>query len=239
MKNSDQSELKQDISDSSDATKCDLGTVSEGEPRKNDDVRSKDRKKDFSEGSKEDKKQSKPRKKLSKGTVWTIKITIITLFLSFFVSFITEITSSKSNVIVSVLLLCLLIVIAIIFDAIGVAVTSCDPAPLLSMAARKVNGAAVAVKLVKNAEKVANICNDVVGDMAGIISGTCAAAIVLKFAADNPNMYIFNIVMSSVVSAVTVGGKAFFKSIAIKNSKEMVMFAGRVLGIFYRPRNKK
>ena len=239
MKNSDLSELKQDVSDPSDTAKSDIAAVSDVETQKGDDVKAKERKKYISCVSKEDKKQSKPRKKLSKGTVWTIKITIITLFLSFFVSFITEITSSKSNVIVSVLLLCLLIVIAIIFDAIGVAVTSCDPAPLLSMAARKVNGAAVAVKLVKNAEKVANICNDVVGDMAGIISGTCAAAIVLKFAADNPNMYIFNIIMSSVVSAVTVGGKAFFKSIAIKNSKEMVMFAGRVLGIFYRPRNKK
>lgn len=187
----------------------------------------------------QDKKTKKPRKKFSKGTLWTIKITIITLFLSFVVSFITEITSSKSNVIISVLLLCLLILIAIVFDAIGVAATSCDLAPLLSMAARKVSGAQIAVKLVKNAEKVSNICNDVVGDMAGIISGTCAAAIVLKFAADNPKMYLFNILMTSIVSAVTVGGKAFFKSIAIKNSKEMIMFASRIVGIFYHPKTKK
>jgi len=185
------------------------------------------------------KKAQKTRKKLSKGTIWTIKITIITLCLAFVVSFLTEITSSKSNVVISVLLLCLLIVVAIVFDAIGVAVTSCDLSPLLAMAARKVTGAAVAVKLVKNAEKVSNICNDVIGDMAGIISGTCAAAIVLKFAADNPNMYLFNILMSSVVSAVTVGGKAFFKSIAIKNSKEMVLFAGRVLSVFYHPKANK
>lgn len=190
------------------------------------------------DGSSE-KKPKKAHKKLSKGTIWTIKITIITLCLAFVVSFATEITSSKSNVIISILLLCLLIVIAIIFDAIGVAVTSCDLSPLLAMAARKVNGAAVAVKLVKNAEKVSNICNDVVGDMAGIISGTCAAAIVIKFAANNPNMYLFNILMSSIVSAVTVGGKAFFKSIAIKNSKEMVLFAGRILGIFYHPKTNK
>lgn len=186
-----------------------------------------------------EKKVKKPRKKLSKGAIWTIKITIITLCLAFVVSFITEITSSKSNVIISILLLCILILIAIVFDAIGVAATSCELAPLLSMAARKVNGAAIAVKLIKNAEKVSNICNDVVGDMAGIISGTCAAAIVLKFAADNPHMYLFNILMSSVVSAVTVGGKAFFKSIAIKNSKELIMFASRVIGVFYHPKNKK
>lgn len=184
-------------------------------------------------------KVSKSRKKMSQSTIWTIKITFITLCLAFVVSFITEITSSKSNVVISIILLCFLIVIAIVFDAIGVAVTSCDLSPLLAMAARKVHGAAVAVKLVKNAEKVSNICNDVIGDMAGIISGTCAAAIVIKFAVNNPNMYLFNILMSSCVSAITVGGKAFFKGIAIKNSKEMVLFAGRILSVFYHPKTKK
>ena len=184
-------------------------------------------------------KTKKPRKKLSKSAIWTIKITLITLVLAFVISFISEITATKSNVIISILILCLLIIIAIIFDAVGVAATSCDPAPLLAMAARKVKGANIAVKLVKNAEKVANICNDVIGDIAGIISGTCTAAIILKFAIDNPNMYLFNILLTSIVSALTVGGKAFFKSIAIKNSKEMILFASRVIGVFYHPRTKK
>lgn len=184
-------------------------------------------------------KPRKPCKKLSKSTIWTIKITIITLCLAIVVSFITEITATKANLIISILLLCLLIVVAIIFDAVGVAATSCDLAPLLAMAARKIKGADIAVKLVKSAEKVANICNDVVGDMAGIISGACAAAIVLKFAADNPHMPLFNILISSIVAAVTVGGKAFFKSVAIKNSKDMIMFASKIVGIFYHPKKRK
>ena len=183
-------------------------------------------------------KKKKKRKKLSKGAVWTIKITIITLLLAVFVSFVTELTTSVSNVVVSILILCLLIVIAIIFDAIGVAATSCDIAPLLSMASRKVKGANIAVKLVKNADKVANICNDVVGDIAGIISGTCAAAIVIEFAIENPHMWLISILLSSAVSAVTVGGKAFFKQVAIKNSKEMIMLAARIVGIFYHPKKK-
>lgn len=178
----------------------------------------------------------KEKRGLSKGAIWTIKITIITLCLAFVVSFITEITSSRSNIIISVLLLCLLILISIIFDAIGVAATSCDLAPLLAMAAKKVNGAKVAVKLVKNAEKVANICADVVGDMSGIISGTCAAAIVLKLAIENSSTLFINIAMTSVVAAITVGGKAFFKSIAMKKSKEMMLFAGKVIGLIYKPK---
>ncbi len=180
------------------------------------------------------KKQKKTRKGLSSGTIWTIKITIITLALSFVVSFITEITSSKSNVVVSILILLLLIAINIIFDAIGVAATSCDVAPLLAMASKKVKGAAQAVKLAKNAEKVSNICSDVIGDICGIISGSCSAAIIILFAANNPNQYIFNIVISSIVAAITVGGKAFFKNVAIKKSKELLLLTGKILSIFSR-----
>ena len=182
-------------------------------------------------------------KKNSKGTVWAVKITLITFVLACCVTFITEIASTRSNIIISVLLLLFLIVIAILFDAIGVAATSCDPAPLLSMASRKIKGANYAVKLVKNAEKVSNICNDVIGDMAGIISGICTATIVLKIVSADKNIneysLIFSILMSSIVSAVTVGGKAFFKTIAMKNSKEMMLFAGKFISIFARKKSPK
>jgi CBS domain containing-hemolysin-like protein len=180
----------------------------------------------------------KPRKRISKATLWTIKITFITLILAIIVSFFTEITSGRSHIIVSFVVLALLIVVSIIFDAVAVAVTSCDVAPLLSMASRKVKGAKVAVKLVQNAEKVSNICGDVIGDMCGIISGSAAAAIIIKLAVDNPDMYIYSILMSSIIAAVTVGGKAFCKSFAIKKSKEIVMFTSKILGVFYRPKSK-
>ncbi len=190
-----------------------------------------------------DKPKPKAKKKFSKGTIWAIKITIITFILACCITFITEIASSKSNVIISILLLVFLIVIAILFDAIGVAAASCDPAPLHSMASRKIKGANYAVKLVKNAEKVSNICNDVIGDMAGIISGICTATIVLKITTVNSigteHSLLFSILMSSVVSAVTVGGKAFFKTIALKNAKEMMLLAGRFLSIFSRKKKKR
>lgn len=174
----------------------------------------------------------KEKKKDNSGIIWTVKITIITLVLSIFVSFLTELSASKSNVVVSMLVLLLLIVVSIIFDAIGVAAASCDIAPLLSMASRRVRGASQAVKLVKNASKVSNICADVIGDMCGIISGACSAAIVIMFAANHPKEYLFNIFASSIVASVTVGGKAFFKRIAIKKSKELMLFAGKILSIF-------
>lgn len=173
----------------------------------------------------------KNKTKLSDGTKWTIKITVVTFALSLLVSFITEILSSKSNVVVSLLMLTLLVLISIVFDTIGVAATSSDVASLFLAANMNVKGATEAIKLVKNAEKVSNICADVIGDMCGIISGACSAAIVIMFAANNPNDYLFNILTSSIVAAITVGGKAFFKKIAIKKSKEVMLFAGKILNI--------
>ncbi len=185
---------------------------------------------------KENCKLKKTRKGLSKSTIWTLRITLITFVLAVFVSFITELASTKSNIVICFLILFFLIVIAILFDAIGVAATSCDVAPLLSMASKKIKGAKTAVKLINNAEKVSNICNDVIGDMAGIISGTCSAAIIFKMMAIDKvvNEYsaVFSILLSSVVSAITVGGKAFFKSVAINNAKEMMLFAGKILSVF-------
>lgn len=189
---------------------------------------------DASQEKKDNKKQ-----KNKKRNLWAIKITIVTLCLSLVFSFITEITASKANIIIAMLLLLLLIIINIVFDGIGIAAASCEVAPLLSMSARKVPGAKIAVLLVKNAEKVSNICGDVIGDICGIVSGACSITIIAKIAFDNPDAYIFNIVLSSLVAAFTVGGKAFVKKIAIKNSKELIMFASRVIGLFYKPKAQK
>ena len=172
---------------------------------------------------------------MSKATIWTIKITIVTLVLAFFFSFISEITSTYAHVSITIILLILLIAISIVCDTIGVAATSCDLAPLLAMASRKVKGSKKAIALVKNAEKVSNICCDVIGDICGIISGACTVAIVIKLSQDNETLnYWLSILTSSIVSAVIVGGKSFFKTVAMNNSREILLFVSRALGIFSR-----
>lgn len=187
----------------------------------------------------ETEKREVKRVKIKNRNLWAIKITIITLCLALIFSFITEITVSKSNVIISIIVLIFLILINVLFDGIGIAAASCDIKPLLSMSARKVNGAKIAVMLVKNAEKVSNICADVIGDICGIISGAATITIIIKLFMDNPNSHIFNIILSSIVAAFTVGGKAFLKKIALNNSREMIMFASRIIGLFYKPKVNK
>lgn len=185
--------------------------------------------------------KSKPKKKRN---YWALKITIVSFVLSAFISFLTELTSSAENIIVTVILLLFLIMASILFDGIGVAVTSCDITPIVSMASKKEYGAKTALWLVKNNEKVSNVCNDVIGDIFGIISGACGAAIAIKIVTltDDRFQQWIAIAVSAVVSALTIGGKAFLKNIAISNSKEFVMFVARIIAVFHpeeRRRRKK
>ena len=58
-------------------------------------------------------------------------------------------------------------------------------------------------------------------------------AIVAKLVIDNSTLnYWLSIIVSSLVGAVTVGGKSFFKTVAMKNSKEILLFVSRMLSIF-------
>ena len=170
----------------------------------------------------------------SKRNLWPLKVTVITLLLSAFFSFSTEIISTKSNLVVALLICILLVIISIIFDGIGVSVTNCDLAPLTAMAARKVPGSRRAIKLVQNSEKVSSICCDVIGDICGVVSGACSAVIVIRIVeyAGDTYQLLFSIISSAFIAALTVGGKAFEKTIAIKNSKEMVMLTARIICFF-------
>ena len=182
--------------------------------------------------SQDEKKQKKQPKK--KRNLWSVKITVVSLFISAFISFLSELTASSEHIIVTIMLLFFLILCSILFDGIGVASTSCDITPFVSMASRKVYGAKTALWLVKNNEKVSNVCNDVIGDIFGIISGACSAAIVVKLVVgmDQKWQQWVTIGISALVSALTIGGKAFLKNIAISNSKEFIMFVARIIAIF-------
>lgn len=194
-----------------------------------------------SQTAKNKKKDKQPDKRKKKRNFWALKITIISFVLAGFISFLSELTASSEQIVVTILLLFFLVLTSILFDGIGVAATSCDITPFVSMASRKVYGAKTAMWLVKNNEKVANVCNDVIGDIFGIISGACAAAIVVKVTMDMDESWKrwLSIGISSVVSALTIGGKAFLKNIAISNSKEFVMFVARILAVFNPDERKK
>ena len=180
-------------------------------------------------------RQKNQKKHKKKHNYWAIKITIVTLFLSAFISYLTEITSSAGDIAITVVLLFFIVLAGIIADGIGVSVTSCDITPIVSMASKKEYGAKTAMWLVKNNEKVSNVCNDVIGDIISIISGSCGTVIVIAITVnlDESWQQWLSIGVSALISAVMVGGKAFLKNIAISKSKEFVMFVAKIIAIFH------
>ena len=128
-------------------------------------------------------------------------------------------------------ILLIIVFVGIIFDILGMAVASADEKPFHSMAARKVTGAYEAIRLLRNAERVSSICNDVIGDICGVVSGsasaTIAARILSNFDFSWPQMV--TLLMSALVAGLTVGGKAIGKSFAVNSCTEIVHFAGRTI----------
>ena len=139
---------------------------------------------------------------------------------------------SVGNIIAFVILL-VFISIGILFDIIGVASTVATEKRFHSMAARRVNGAKQAIWIVRNAEKVGSFCNDVVGDISGIISGATSAVIITRLTQDGTDVrsVILSLVITGCVSSLTIGGKAIGKTFAISHSEDIVFLTGRVLSI--------
>ena len=87
-------------------------------------------------------------------------------------SFLSETVLLGVPLYVAVFVLVFIIFIGILFDIIGVAVTIQDVTAYTAMASKRIRGAKHSIRLVQNSAMVANICNDVVGDICGIVSGS-------------------------------------------------------------------
>lgn len=135
----------------------------------------------------------------------------------------------NANLIVAFAVLLLIIAIGILFDMIGVAVTAADEKPFHSMAAKKTTGAREALHLIRNADRVSSICNDVIGDICGVISGSASAAIAVSALAGLTSSTVATLLMSAMAAGLTVGGKACGKSFAINNSTKIVHLSAKII----------
>lgn len=180
---------------------------------------------------------TKRREKIKKERVdikWLITIIIVAFIISFGLSFIANSTIPNLSLVFGIIITLLFIFIGIIFDIIGVSVTSADEAVFHSMASRKVKGASTAVKLKKNADKTSSFCCDVIGDICGVISGaagtTICAILVTKYHTD---LLITGLIITAIISSLTIGGKALGKSFAINKSDIILYEFAKILSNFY------
>ena len=164
---------------------------------------------------------------------WVFIVTILAFVISILMTLFSKIALESVSLVIAILITLLFILLGIIFDIIGVAVTSGDEVAFHSMSSRKVRGGKIGVKLLKNTDKVSTICCDVVGDVCGIISGTSGVVIVaLIIKLTNYNELLISLLVTGVISALTIGGKALGKGLAINKSKEIVTVVSKILSIF-------
>ena len=166
---------------------------------------------------------------------WVISIFFMTILISGVISLLSDMVMENSNMVVAFIILLLIIVVGIVFDIIGMAVASANEKPFHAMAARKLTGAKECIKLLRNAERVSSICNDVVGDICGVVSGSASATIAVQVLAHFEFGWpdIVSLVMSSLVAALTVGGKAIGKGFAVNSSTSIVYLTGQVIYAFH------
>ena len=195
---------------------------------------------------KKDKKQYKEKysKKVNKKKVlnkrsvdlhWISLITVVAFCISISFSLLSEIVISNVGILISIILLLVVVFTGVLFDMIGISVTVADINTFNSMASKKVRGAPLAVKFIKNAEKLSSFCNDVIGDICGIISGALASSVAIILSSKfSWNLLAVTLIVTAFIASITIGGKALGKSFAINKSNLILYNFSKVVSLFYK-----
>jgi len=176
-------------------------------------------------------------KKLKRSLKFSLTIAVITFVLAAIFSVISSSLLSKVGWGIGLFIVFAIVLIGIMFDMLGIASTAADEAPFHAMAAEKVKGAKEAVVIIKNADRFSSFCNDVIGDISGIVSGTATVVVVLHITSlmnqveGSPTQITLNVILTSLVAALTVGGKAIGKYFAINSSINIIMFVGKIISL--------
>lgn len=168
----------------------------------------------------------------NKDNAWIYTITILAFFITIVFSIISEFILSGLGMFFGIIIIFLFIFLGVLFDMIGIAVASSSDKSFNAMASKKIASAKLAIKMIKNSAKVSSFCNDVIGDICGIMSGSAgiiiASSISLKY---NTNLSITILLVTGIIAALTIGGKAYGKGIAIENSDDIVFRFAKALTV--------
>ena len=168
---------------------------------------------------------------------WVLQITIIAFLISFFFSFGSESVLPNVNVLVGVILVILFIILGILFDMVGTAVTAASEKPFHSMSAQKIRGSKVAIQFKNNANKVSSFCNDVIGDICGIISGSAGVIVATSVSTTlKIDPFLTSLVVTALIASITIGGKALGKTFAINKSNIILYEFAKMVSYVYNPK---
>jgi CBS domain containing-hemolysin-like protein len=162
-----------------------------------------------------------------------LRVGLFSFLLAATVSYASSETLKVVPIYVAVLVLLVLIGFGVAFDILGTSVTAAEKSPLNAMAAKRIPGSRQALWLVRNADRVANFANDIVGDVTGAVSGAAGTTVALQLTrlVDGTEITTRLAVLGVVgmIAALTVGGKAAGKTFALTHATDVVVFTGRIL----------
>ncbi len=130
-----------------------------------------------------------------------------------------------------------IIAVGVAFDIIGVATTAASEVPYHAMAADKVPGSMQAMWVVRNAATIATLCNDMIGDIVGTLSGAVATGIAISMgsrAGGGAQQAVWVTILVSGSAAMMVGGKALGKDVAIEKANDIVYLVGKFIYVLER-----
>lgn len=170
---------------------------------------------------------------------WVITVVCLSFALSVVMSLLTRVFTESAGLFVALVALIVLVLVGIITDMIGTAVTSAEDQPFIAMASKRITGAKQALRLIRKAERVSSVLNDVVGDIVGIVSGSAGSVIALSLVTLGVPGALASVLMTAFISAFMIGGKAYAKGIAIEKSSKIVLMVGRIMAFFEKKQVKK
>lgn len=163
---------------------------------------------------------------------YIVLVGIASLFLAIVFTFFSEYFTSKLNsVVLALVFLFFIVLINIAADIVGTAVTAASHVPFNAKSAKRVRGAPHGLQLIKNADRVANLTNDMLSDITTTVGGALGISIAVQIVNLNPaiSQFWLNILITAFIAAVIVSGKAYSKKIALSHPNDVVFFVGRIL----------
>lgn len=167
---------------------------------------------------------------MNKRYKWILTVTILSFIITILFSILSDVILTKTGLIIGIITIFIFILLGVLFDMIGIAVASATDRSFHAMASKKVKSTKTAKNLIKNSSKVSSICNDVIGDICNIMSGTATVVVSTNIATNYSfNQTITLLLLTSIVAALTIGLKAYGKDIALKNKDYIIMRTSNVL----------
>ncbi len=163
----------------------------------------------------------------------SILIAVFTFFIAFLVTLSSQTRVQYVNFLTALITLVIIILIGILSDMIGVAATVARKKSFNARAAKKLFGAKQGLYLAKHGDRVASFMCDIIGDICGTVSGAIGAVIVIRIVSKwGGSTTLINLFIIGIISALTVGGKAYLKSYGMKNADEIIFFVGKSIASF-------